>query len=279
MTSCSRRPATVRQVLNPAESNPLLRYEFDGGSDYETDTRVTLALGALIPEAELRHPDQRFFQLVHLCTEYMWAAAHHEMVRATHAIDADNPADAALLLSRAGDLADVPVQLVRVMQVSFPQSSFLALRDGFPAQTTGLDSPGMRNLRRAARALWGAALAALDLAGVTLLEVRQTELDLQTQAAGAVADPGRALRPVLAAAHQLDARVLEWKRAHILLVWMILGGLPDAETPAGSSEQVPTSLRGRPVTDLERLASKPLFPSLWQTSAEMFRAAVGGRHA
>ena len=86
----SGRPGAARQVLNPAETDPLLRYEFDRASNYEEDSRLTVALAALIPDDELINRDHRFFQIVHLITEYSWAAMHHEIRRAITAIDLDD---------------------------------------------------------------------------------------------------------------------------------------------------------------------------------------------
>lgn len=76
------RPGTARRVMNPDESNRLFVYEYDRGSNYEQDTRLTTALSALLPEDTLVHPDQRLFQTVHLITEYAWCDMHFEMRRA-----------------------------------------------------------------------------------------------------------------------------------------------------------------------------------------------------
>lgn len=258
------RPGSAGRVLNPSQANPLLRYEYDRGSNYEEDTRLTAALSALVPEAELHHPDHRFFQIVHLVTEYAWVAIHEDLCQAVAALDEDRLVGAVRLLHRATGMADVPLRAVRQFQEALPQLSLLAMRAAFPPNTTGLDSPGARNLRRACRAAWEAFEAVMERLAVDLDDL------VAAAAPGYVENRDRAVAAeVMAGLHRFDAKILEWKQAHLHMVWLLLGGQPYA----GEEEAVdgrPTSLRGRPISDLERMAARPMFPLLWQHSTAVF---------
>jgi tryptophan 2,3-dioxygenase len=270
------RPGAAGRVLNPAEPNPLLRYEYDRGSNYELDTRLTTALSALVPEAELHHADHRFFQVLHLITEYAWVAVHHSLCDLARALRERNLVLAARHTDRCTGLAALPVTVMRQLIDSLPQLSLLSMRAMFPPNTTGLDSPGARNLRRAALAVWAEFEAVLDGAGVgldTLVEAAEP---------GFRHDQGTAtLADLMAGLYRFDARVLEWKQVHLHMVWMLLGGQPevlaDAEpgdAAGGAALDRPVSLRGRPITDLERMAARPMFPRLWQQSTAVFQRAV-----
>jgi hypothetical protein len=92
-----------------------------------------------------------------------------------------------------------------------------------------------------------------------------------------------ALTAVYEGLHRLDARVMEWKQMHMRLVWSQLGGHPDVSSGSGrtmaGNRPAPTSLRGRPITDLERMRDRPLFPKLWCAFGELYRRATPGASA
>jgi tryptophan 2,3-dioxygenase len=255
------------RTLNPSQSNPRLRYEFDRGSGYETEIRLTAALSALIPEDELLHSDHRFFQIVHLLTEYCWVAVHHGLCDLTGALAKGDPITASRHLVRCTDTAALTVECLRVMMNSLTQVSFLRMRQYLTGAASGLASPGSRNIRRAAHAVWAEFEAAVAAAGVTFADlVEATGPD--TSAAPATMQ----LADVMTGLQRLDSQVLEWKQVHINLVWQMLGGQPraaDEETDAGER---PTSMRGKSISDLERLAVRPLFPKLWLQNTEVYRA-------
>ncbi|MFE9436683.1 hypothetical protein [Streptomyces sp. NPDC006640] len=267
------RPGTARRVMNPDESNRLFVYEYDRGSNYEQDTRLTTALSALLPEDTLVHPDQRLFQTVHLITEYAWCDMHFEMRRAAGLLRDRDYLLAAQLLERAAALGEVAVQAVRVLLEFLPQESLLTMRETFPENTTGLDSPGARNLRRAATALWQETEAA----------VTREDLDLRqlVVAQGRGAAPDREDRaPDLALVRQallrLDGAVAAWKHHHLRLVWSQLGGHPEAGTAAAEDTRdgLPKSLRGQSTSGVRAMAERSLFPRLWDSVDDTYRAFV-----
>jgi tryptophan 2,3-dioxygenase len=275
MRRSTGRPGAAKQFLHGTAADPSLRYEFDRGSHYESDTRLTQALLALIPDEDLHHPDHRFFQLNHLITEYSWVILHDCLVKACDGIGAGELLPARRALDRAITVADLPLQCVRILQDSLPQLSLLAMRAVFPVNATGLDSPGMRNLRRACRAVWAAFTTRLDAAGPTLSDL------LRLAAPGSDgADDGKALADLMTALYRVDSRMLEWKRAHLQLVWMTVGGGPGGqpeESPGAAADGIgPTSIRGAPVSELQRLAARPMFPELWDLTTSTFGEMATG---
>ncbi|MFF0186541.1 hypothetical protein [Streptomyces sp. NPDC005244] len=267
------RPGTARRVMNPEESNRLFVYEYDRGSNYEQDTRLTTALSALVPEDTLVHPDQRLFQTAHLITEYAWCDMHFEMRRAAGLLRDRDYLLAAQLLERAAALGEVAVQALRVLLDFLPQESLLTMRETFPENTTGLDSPGARNLRRAATALWQEAEAAVTREG---LDLRQLVV---AQGRGVVPDredraPDLAL--VRQALLRLDGAVAAWKHHHLRLVWSQLGGHPEAGTAVAQDTRdgLPKSLRGQSTAGVRAMAERSLFPRLWDSVDDTYRAFV-----
>lgn len=263
------RPSEAQKALNPGVADPLLRFEFDRGSNYEADTRLTEVLSALVTDEELHHEDHRFFQVTHLQTELAWVQMHDGMTRAAAAVDDDRWADALHSLERSIAASQAALHCARALQDSLPQLSLLAMRSVFPPNTTGLDSPGMRSLRRGARGLWRSLVNAAERHGTTV-----DSLTRQRGGHHRAPDALQLLADVLRATYRLDSRVLEWKRAHIQLVWMTVGGLPLTTSEGGSSG--PTSLRGTSVTDLERMAVRPIFPELWQLTTDAFADLATG---
>ncbi|MFJ8547063.1 hypothetical protein ACIRFH_34860 [Streptomyces sp. NPDC093586] len=287
------RPRAARRALNPDAADRLLVFEYDRGSNYEEDTRLTTALSALLPTDGLVHPDQRLFQSVHLITEYAWAAMHHEMCRAVDLLDAGDFLLAAQVLERAAALGRIPVLALNTLVEYLPQTALLAMRETFPANTTGLDSPGARNLRRAAMPLWLAFTRALE-------RVSGSVEDLIT-AQGRMEPPAERDRPavelalVRQALMRLDASVGDWKHLHLRLVWGQLGGHPEAEPltadgpdpdhapgaggGGGGCPVMPTSLRGESTLSLRKMARRTLFPQLWESVDATYRRLVPAESA
>ena len=140
------------------------------------------------------------------------------------------------------------------------------MRAQFPPNTTGLDSPGARNLRRASRALWREFIDAAASIGV--------DLGLLSKGLRGVGGSDVVLLAEVAAAMQrFDAKVQQWKRVHLLMVWTLVGGHPGVDS---DGQARPSSLRGRDITDLERMATTTLFPVLWKHSTDTFRKEVDG---
>ena len=258
-------------ILNPGQPNEQLRYGYGRGSAYESELRLTEVLSALLRDGELIHPDHRLFQIEHLKTELSWVAIHDALCILNAALDKDNLVGATRALARATQLAEQPVTSLQVLIDALPQASFLAMRPRFAAGASGLDSPGARNMRKAGRATWQAFERALAAHNVTLTDlVDATETDYAGE------DPLALLAEVMLRMHRFDTRIVEWRRVHLTLVRMLLGGHPHRGDDHGPRGEAPTSMRGRPTTDLERLADQTMFPQLWQHSTTRYHASAGG---
>lgn len=264
------RAGEARAVLNPDEPDRLLRFEYDRDSDYEAEIGVTLALQALVPQAKLLNADHRMFQVIHLVSEYAWCSMHHELCRVCAVLDEDDFALAGRLLDRTVRLGELPVQTVRLLQESFSQASFLSMRDQFLANSTGLDSPGRRNLRRVCTAVWRAFEAALERNGLSHRELIEESGRLEGPT------PSRrlaALAEVRQRIHLLDCKSMEWNQLHLTLVRSHIGGHPAARSGDAAERPAadPVSMRGAPISALERLAEHSLFPALWRSVDDTYQ--------
>ncbi|HEX8741835.1 MAG TPA: hypothetical protein VF712_01760 [Thermoleophilaceae bacterium] len=262
-----------RRALNPGEPDRALLYVYDRGTNYERDTRVTEALEVLIPEHELVDPDQRLFQTVHLVTEYFWYGIHFELRRVVDALDGDDYALADDLLDRAAMMADGPLLGLRLLLRCLPQYSLLRMREHFPPDTSGFDSPGGANMRRIAGPVWRSFEAALDRHGMSLERLSLTRME----ASGGGARLNHAvalLAKVHDGLHRLDVQITTWRQLHLKLARTQLGSAAAADGTTSRPE--PVSLRGRPVSDLERIADKPFFPALWEVPGLIFDVMAGG---
>jgi hypothetical protein len=258
-------------VLNPDEPDRLLRFEYDRDSDYEAEVGITLALQALVPQSKLLNADHRMFQVVHLVSEYAWCSMHHELCRVCAALDEDDFALASRLLDRTVGLGEFPVQTVRLLQESFSQASFLRMRELLMANSTGLDSPGRRNLRRVCTAVWRAFEAALERHSVSQRDLIEEFGRLEGPTPG---ERLAALAEVRNGIHLLDCKSMEWNQLHLRLVRSHIGGHPTARRGDASEKPAePLSMRGAPISTLERLAEHSLFPGLWRSIDETYQRA------
>lgn len=80
--------------------------------------------------------------------------------------------------------------------------------------------------------------------------------------------------------HGLDCKLMEWNQLHLRLVRQHLGGHPAARAEsAPAAADGPTSLRGEPVNELERLSERSVFPLLWKSVDDAYRQATPDRTA
>ncbi|MGC5342980.1 hypothetical protein ACPXCE_15630 [Streptomyces sp. DT24] len=264
----------MKRSLNPDEVNSQLVYEFDRGSNYESVLNLTQALSALVPESETDHPDQRFFQVTHLISEYAWVQIHYELRRVKEHLDNDRCQQAVRLLERSRELSEITINAVRMLSDHLPQHSLLMMRNSLPEDATGLDSPGYRNLRRVARPLWKSFEQAMDRAGCTAAEL----ISVQNDAADSEksSQQAQSLALVWKAMLRFDSSVLGWKKSHLIMVWAQLGGQPGLRHDNEQTD-LPRSLGGRSVSTMESRSDFALFPELWR-AAEQTYWALGTRH-
>jgi cyclopropane fatty-acyl-phospholipid synthase-like methyltransferase/tryptophan 2,3-dioxygenase len=230
----------------------------------------------LIPENQLLNPDQRLFQTAHLITELAWCQMHFQLRRVIAELQNGEYVLAGRLLLRVAETGDLPVVATRVLLQALPQYGMLEMRSKFAANSSGLDSPGGRNLRVIAGAVWRAFEAAAEQEGIHLSRFAKNIARPLAQKPLTPEEAG--LTTVYEGLHKVDSKVTEWRQVHMRLVWSQLGGHPgDEGCPQRETiRELPMSLRGRPITDLERMAERPLFPKLWTIISDAFKDMGGG---
>ena len=197
------------------------------------------------PEARL-HPDELVFQITHQTFELWWKWTVELLATATDDLCADDFTNAALAVRRATAAQEVTGAAMRQLELVAP-ADFLVLRAGL-GDGNGGDSPGFRAILRATPGLWDAFTAALDRAGLPLVDV--------------YAQP-RAWPAPYACAEALtdfDEQFHLFRAAHLKLAQRHLG-----------LQAIGTG--GRPVSAMERSLHHLLFPALWHAREELVTRA------
>src|SRR5947209_2503385 len=113
-------------------------------SDYERYLRTDELLALQKTVAEMRHPDELTFQVVHQASELLMKGAVHEIDRARERLASGDFFDCTRLLRRALMMLEHPIQLLRVLETITPYD-YQMIRAGL-GHGSGLDSPGFSAL-------------------------------------------------------------------------------------------------------------------------------------
>ncbi len=111
-----------------------------GATDYERYLRTDDLLALQKSPAEMLHPDELTFQVVHQSSELLLKAAAWELGRARDLIEAGDFDHAARLLRRANRELDFPIDLLHILETITPYDYHI-IRTGL-GHGSGLDSPG-----------------------------------------------------------------------------------------------------------------------------------------
>jgi len=111
-----------------------------GASDYERYLRTDELLALQKTTAELRHPDELTFQVVHQASELLMKGAAFELERALPCVNRGEFSDAARLIRRAHMELEYPISMLHVLETITPFDYHL-IRAGL-GHGSGLDSPG-----------------------------------------------------------------------------------------------------------------------------------------
>jgi tryptophan 2,3-dioxygenase len=111
-----------------------------GASDYERYLRTDELLALQKATAELRHPDELTFQVVHQASELLMKGAAFELERALQCVNRGEFPDAARLIRRANVELEYPISMLHVLETITPYDYHL-IRAGL-GHGSGLDSPG-----------------------------------------------------------------------------------------------------------------------------------------
>lgn len=140
-----------------------------GASDYERYLRTDELLALQKATAELRHPDELTFQVVHQASELLMKGAAFELERALQHVSRGEFADAARLIRRANMELEYPVSMLHVLETITPFDYHL-IRAGL-GHGSGLDSPGFLALLHIGPRLGQEFDHQLQKAGLSVMEL------------------------------------------------------------------------------------------------------------
>lgn len=209
---------------------------------YERYIRTEELLALQKPPAERLHPDELVFQITHQTFELWWKLTLELFAAAIEALRTNDFFEATVTLRRAVAAQEMTMVAMRQLEL-VPPADFLVIREGL-GDGNGGDSPGFRGILRAAPGLWEAFSAALDRAGITLVDLyaRPREQPAIYACAETLTD--------------LDEVFHLFRAAHLKLAQRHLG-----------LQSVGTG--GMPVAAMERTLHHFLFPALWHAREEL----------
>lgn len=140
-----------------------------GASDYERYLRTDELLTLQKTTAELRHPDEVTFQVVHQASELLMKGAAFELERALECLNRGEFSDAARLIRRANMELEYPVSMLHVLETITPYDYHL-IRAGL-GHGSGLDSPGFLALLHIGPRLGQEFDHQLQKAGLSVMEL------------------------------------------------------------------------------------------------------------
>jgi tryptophan 2,3-dioxygenase len=208
-----------------------------GPSDYERYLRTDELLALQKTPVERAHRDELLFQTVHQSSELWLKLAVEEAGDAMERIGhGDLPAALRMLRRANHSLTLITAQLEMLEHIS-PWEYHEVRR--VLGHGSGFDSPGFRGVREVSPRLLGAFRAALDRAGLSVVELYRT---------------GREHEDLYQLAEQLiewDERVNVWRYRHYKVITRVIG-----------ANVVGT--QGTPVEVLGRLIHQSFYPELWE---------------
>ncbi len=215
---------------------------------YETYLRTDELLALQKPREARAHPDELTFQVVHQTFELWWKVTVEQLEAATMRLGTGRLEEAARALRRAVSAQTVTLAALRQLEFVAPVD-FLAMRSGL-GNGSGGESPGFRAILRAAPDLWDAFAAAVEGAGVALVDVYA-----EPRSYGALYDVAEALT-------DFDEQFHLFRAAHLKLAQRHLG-----------LKAIGTG--GTPMPQLERTLRDLLFPALWEARDELLARVSG----
>ncbi len=146
-----------------------------GASDYERYLRTDELLALQKTTAELRHPDELTFQVVHQSSELLLKGAAFELERALHHIEGGDFRNASRLIRRANMEIEPPITLLHILETITPYD-YQVIRAGL-GHGSGLDSPGFLALLHIGPKLGHEFHTQLEKAHVTVDDIYRRHQD------------------------------------------------------------------------------------------------------
>src|SRR5215813_6149710 len=181
-----------------------------GASDYERYLRMDELLALQKTTAELRHPDELTFQVVHQASELMMKGAAFELERALQCASQSEFPDTARLMRRANMELEYPISMLHVLETITPYDYHI-IRGGL-GHGSGLDSPGFIALLHIAPRIGEAFQEQLGSKGVTADDIYRRHEEFF------------ALHDVAERMLDFDERMQLFRFHHLKLVQRIIGG-------------------------------------------------------
>jgi tryptophan 2,3-dioxygenase len=221
-------------------AKPVLRGE--GRSDYERYLRTDALLALQKSAGEWVHRDELLFQSVHQTSEIWLKLAWNEVDEASRLIAAEDLAGALRLLRRSIDCLKLITSSLDMLEHMSPWE-YTEIRKVL-GHGSGFDSPGFKELRRAAKPLGEAFHGARRRAGLSLIEVYTRGREYE------------ALYQLAEALIEIDERVITWRVRHFKVVQRVIGGGV-------------VGTQGTPVEVMGQLMHHSLYPELWDVRNDL----------
>ena len=221
-------------------SQPIL--PGDAESDYERYLRTDELLALQKTPDEQTHRDELLFQTVHQSSELWLKLACFEVGTAAELISGGDVPAALRLLRRASLAIQFVTHQLDMLEQMSPweyQTIRRVLGHG-----SGFDSPGFRQVRRVTPALGEAFEAAVEAAGLDLVELYVSGREHED------------LYGLAEALVEWDERITMWRVRHYKVVARIIG-----DRVVGT--------QGTPVEVLSKLIHHSFFPALWRARNEL----------
>jgi tryptophan 2,3-dioxygenase len=220
-----------------------------GGSDYERYLRTDELLALQKTPDEWAHRDELLFQTVHQSSELWLKVAVNEVEEATRLIEAGDHDGAIRLLRRANDCLKIVTGALDMLEHLSPweyQEVRKVLGHG-----SGFDSPGFRGVHHVTGPLGDAFHAAIDQAGLTLVELYMHGREHES------------LYQLAELLIEWDERVVMWRARHFVVVERVIGGGV-------------VGTQGTPVEVLGKLIHHRSYPELWELRDQLTGLAQSG---
>ena len=212
-------------------------------SDYERYLRTDELLALQKKTAEMLHPDELTFQVVHQASELLMKGAAWELTRAKENVENGKYDQATRLLRRALLLLEEPVSLLHVLETITPYE-YHVIRAGL-GHGSGLDSPGFVALLHIGPPLGEAFLHQLQKAGISVDDLYRRHSEFLS------------LHELAEELLNFDERMQTFRFHHLKLAQRIIGG-----------DVVGTM--GTPVEILQqRMERGTLYKALWEVRNEI----------
>ncbi len=209
----------------------------DGATDYERYLQVPTLLSLQKEPADMAHPDEMMFSVIHQSFELWLKLVRFELGRIKEYVDKDDLYTAVRLLRRCRKAVHANRDALSIFDTMAP-NDFHDVRRQL-GNGSGAESPGFRHIQKEAPTVWPHVEAMMERHGETIEDIYLK------------ANHRSDLFALLEAMTDFDQEFTLWRQAHLQLVKRIIGR--DVK-----------SLKGYAVHQLEEDILQTLWPALWK---------------